>query len=313
MFSEITYSTWSREPKREFDYNSAERKMLLRACETDKLALLDLAIFNTTAEDLEVFYKWALRDCVEKNATAVLKRVFEHGVIAENLIGSHVHGKGNTNIATLETLLEHGWDINKRGAINSDTKPFMWWVVRSHDMVQWCLDHGASVHPQGQVPLRDDIVTKDQRACRTILEEVVAHGSIATFELLRSEGAPLGWQTLHRAVETTTEIDPQRYKAGYEERMDMIRHLLDVVKLDVNAYDQPASAIGSQSTPICYIPLSTTQESGTKELAWLLLDHGADPERALMLAKWNECSQFIADVETWKGRQQGGGNQCCVQ
>lgn len=70
--------------------------------------------------------------------------------------------------------------------------------------------------------------------------------------------------------------------------MGMVRYLLDVVKLDVNAPDQP---VGTQTlpmhngTPNVYIPGSAMLERGTRELTRLLLGRGADPALALEIAR----------------------------
>ena len=96
--------------------------------------------------------------------------------------------------------------------------------------------------------------------------------------------------------------------------MAMVRHLLDVVGLDVNAPDQP---LGSEvlprhsGTPICYIPDSTMLVRDTRELTWLLLDRGADPTPALEIAKV-EYPKFAEDVEAWKGKQ-ARDSKCSVQ
>lgn len=61
--------------------------------------------------------------------------------------------------------------------------------------------------------------------------------------------------------------------------MDMVRHLLDVVGLDVNTPDRKPDMVKSIwhfGTPICYLARMTDDESNNRELLWLLLDRGAD-------------------------------------
>jgi hypothetical protein len=189
--------------------------------------------------------------------------------------------------------------------------------MRDIGMVKWCLEHGAGVHPRGMEPLQDNVITKSQQACDQVLEVVAAAGNIATFELLRSNGAPFGWRCLHHAVEQATMGDPAREDAEsaveHKERMAMVLHLLDVVKLDVNAPDQPAGSTIRRrlGTPICYIPGSAMLMRDTRELTWMLLDRGADPTPALKIAQ-DDYPKFIEDVEAWKA-QKGSGNKCCVQ
>jgi hypothetical protein len=76
----------------------------------------------------------------------------------------------------------------------------MWFMVSNTDMVAWCLEHGASVHPNNQEWDRYGVMMT-ARHCKSILESVGGWGNVATYELLRSKGAPLGQCTLHHAVE----------------------------------------------------------------------------------------------------------------
>jgi hypothetical protein len=298
-------------------HGSPEYALAQRACETNNPAFLDMAISQTADDDLEFIYGITRRDAIENNATAVLDNLVERGVSFADVSPSHARGGGQTSTATLEFLLAHGWDINKRGDHGPEAQPFMWLMVRNIDMVQWCLEHGASVYPRDMEPLQDNVITLSQRCCDQILEVVAKRGDVATFELLRSKGAPLGWRCLHYAVEHATYGDPAREDpasaAAHQERMAMVLYLIDVAKLDVNAPDQPAgpqlpTRIG---TPICYIPGSAMLMRDTRELTWRLLDRGADPTPALKIAQV-DYPQFIEDVEAWKA-QKGGGNKCCVQ
>jgi Arc/MetJ family transcription regulator len=293
------------------DFESPEWKLSLTAVKIDEPLFMSETISMTAADNLEAFYHQALRAAVRYNATLVLQQLIDLGVSVHDLIGSEVAGNGKTNTATIELLLENGWDINARGKINADSEPFKWRVVESYDMVRWCLDCGASVRPCGQEPLRLDSITQSQRACEQILEKVAAWGSVETFELLRSKGAPLGWRPLHRAVETATYYPPSDERPStYQDRMDMVRHLIEVVKIDVNAPDRPKGASSALGTPICYIPASAMLDTDTRELTWLLLDAGADPGQALELAR-TECERFVKVVEAW--RRERGGWKCCVQ
>jgi hypothetical protein len=295
------------------DFESPEWKLSQRAVELDEPMILEEAISMTEADNLDSFYRQAIRSSIRHNAITVLKQLINRGVSVQDLIGSDVAGTCKTKTATVELLLENGWDINARGKVGSSAKPFMWHFVDNDDMIKWCLDHGASVHPRNQEPLNANFTTLSQRSCEQILELVAAWGSISTFELLRSKGAPLGWRPLHRAVETATYLPPtDKRPSEYQDRMDMVRYLIEVVKIDVNAPDWPAGAPGSLGPPICYIPASAMQETDKRELTWLLLDHGADPKPALDFVGYSDCRQFVEDVEAWRA-QKSGGSKCCVQ
>lgn len=285
-----------------------EHELLHKACENDDTTLLGQAISMTAAGDLNDFYTVARSNAIQNNAMVILNDLIERGVSVAPQRPSNAKGASKE---TLEFLLTQGWDINARGDSPNDKLPFMWLVATDYDMVKWCLEHGASVHPQGQEPFCDGVTTtKDRRECQQILEIVAPHGSIATFDLLRSKGAPLGWRPLHLAVETATYFIPsdENDDARHTERMAMVHYLLDVVGLDVNAPDQP---VGSKTlpmhngTPICYIYDERTGRDN-RELTWLLLDKGADPTDALRYAKPD--SDFAEDVKAWKAwkEKQGG-------
>jgi hypothetical protein len=119
----------------------------------------------------------------------------------------------NTSETTLEFLLAHGWDINNcHVEIHQDmnradhehskeAELYMWRIVKNHARVKWCLEHGANVHPRDFQPYKQGDITSDQYYCEPILEVAACRASVATFELFRSHGAPLGRRALHRAVE----------------------------------------------------------------------------------------------------------------
>ena len=312
------------------DYNSREWDLVRTACENDDTAKMDEALSITAAGDVDSLHTHARTTAIKHNATKLLHYLSEHSVSFEDVWPLDAWGDGHTSKATLEFLLTHGWNINTRieGRGIGNAKPLLWHVIEDIDMVKWCLEHGASVHPRDQEPLSNDAITKSQRSCEPILERVANYGSVAVFELLRSKGAPLGWRPLHCAVETATHGLPDRPDTEHDteaqkkdrsdhlERMNMVRHLLDVVKLDVNAPDQPASGPRLREhygTPICYIPNSKMLERDTRDLTWLLLDRGADPTPAINVAKsW--YSKFVENVEAWNAqKKEKDHGKCCVQ
>lgn len=306
------------------------------ACEKDDTTLIDqafsIASQHDDINDLELLNEFCAL-AIQKNATNVLTHLIKQGASVKSLRPNDIAWRGPRSKPILEILLAHGWDINARDASRSDSvsEPFMWSVLMDIDLVTWCLEHGASVYPRDQEPLRDDILTMSQRKCQQVLEKAAYSATVATFELLRSKGAPLGWRPLHHAVETTTyhqadrgeetgrgeEEDKAAKESArkYEERMAMVRHLVDVVGIDVNAPGQPPGANLPEcwGTPICYIANSYGLETDTRELAWFLLDRGADPTPALEIAKFTEHHKFVADVEAWRVKQADGRKCCAIQ
>ena len=242
----------------------------------------------------------------------------------------------------------------------------MWRVVKNHARVKWCLEHGASVYPRDFHPHKEGGITADQYYCEPILEVAVCRASVATFELLRSHGAQLGWRTLHRAVEfacrgtppyygrmtpTDTQVsfepwssspwrekheklhesqykeqdekqDEKPYVRDHKERMAMLRHLIDVVRLDVNADDTPPGAPHIEmrwGPPTEYILYSTDVTKDSRDVTWLLLDRGADLTPVYRAIE--RCGddpddesperQVFEDVESWK-KARKPKKECCM-
>lgn len=236
-------------------WDSPEWALMRRACANDNTTLLDQVIFQATPQDLAELYNDARTSATQHSALAILYSLIAGGV---DIKPHQPSDAKSASTSTLSLLLAQGWDINARLDWGTNREPFMWLVVTDIELEKWCLDHGASVHQRDQEPLRDDAIMDSQRGYQQILEEDAAWGSIETFELLRSKGTPLGWRPLHLAVETATYFRPSYLDddENHASRMAMVRHLIDVVRLDVNARDQP---VGSEvlpigfGTPICYM------------------------------------------------------------
>jgi hypothetical protein len=294
------------------------------ACERDDTSLIEQAFSNCSEKgNLQYLLYISCRGAIQNNSENVLKNLVEkQGLDVRRLPPTFVAGEG-LSTAILEFLLAHGWDLNFRHTSESgdgDAMPFMWHIVGDADLVAWCLGHGANLTPIRQGPLVKCEITKDQYSCEQLLERAAAHASVATFELLRSRGAPLGWRPLHRAVfaaafalDAARRSEEKKAEGGggetdearkaVVERMDMVRHLIDVVGIDVNALDHP---VGKKSqdrmgTPIVYVAYLDCFHH-TRELTWLLLDRGADPTPGLVEAKETGHPTFADDVEAWKAQ-----------
>lgn len=128
-----------------------------------------------------------------------------------------------------------------------------------------------------------------------------------------------------KQIEERKEIE--RIKAAHgtfvrnhEERMAMLRHLIDIVGLDVNADDKPpgASRILRPGTPMEYIVDVTDIGKDTRDITWLLLDRGADPTPVYRSAKregyYPDAPETLVfeHVEAWK-KARKPKNECCVQ
>ncbi|EME81800.1 uncharacterized protein MYCFIDRAFT_78768 [Pseudocercospora fijiensis CIRAD86] len=281
--------------------------------ETDDVSVMEQAILlasqPSSRHAVSDIVQRGLKRACARNAIHVLQYVLEHGPDVEKLIAKDIlinDEPTKPSQEVLEILVAHGWDINSRG----DSWPLLWFVVEYPDLVEWCLDHGAKV----DVP---DDLSRGSSPPPTILGLAASSGSVETFELLRRRGAPLDRRTLHLAVEKATLLASRGTSQPYTDRMAMVRHLIDVVKLDVNAIEH---RVGDQcSTPLCYLARRPNSDSH-RELINFLLDRGADPEmdcgteggidwpRPIDCAESCGNLEFLHAVQEWRGRQQGDGS-----
>lgn len=251
-------------------------RLVLEACETDDVSLMERAISlaphpeSRPRRTVQEVLTRGLRYAAARDAINVLKCVLDSGADVSQLSASTLFNiNDRPSQALLEVLITYGWDINAHDDYGS---PLLWMVTPYHDLVVWCLDHGARADIPGVPP------HLKANARPTVLGVAAVDAHVETFELLRARNAPLDPRTLHRAVGNATLVCPQEGSDGlsrsFEVRMDMIRHLVDVVKLDVNAV---AHIVGSQtSTPLC-LPASRPTAQDFRVLVEFLLDRGADP------------------------------------
>lgn len=282
-------------------------ELCFQACKTDDVSLMAQAISiadkpKSRYTVQEVIQK-GLRSSARRGATQVLSYLLDQGADVSMLTAGEIMNREELvkpSREVLELLIARGWDINSRGP-NCNQWPLLWFVTRHPDLVEWCLAHGASVDVPGDI--------------RPVLEIAAGSGSVATFELLRARGAPLGRLTLHEAVMQAfihAPSDNSIRDARFEQRMDMVKHLVDIVGLDVNAVEPwPGNWC---STPLCYAAFCNYQKDA-KELIWFLLDRGADPNRTgpldgeIILPSAIESAQccgntrFLEAVREWQELQ----------
>jgi hypothetical protein len=304
------------------------------ACISDDVQLLARTFaaygVTTTNPDKDALLRYACRNCLQHNTLATLCYIlYDCGFSTKNISVNDMFPFPKQGLSTriLDVLLAYGWDINKRDLSGRSTtcEPLLWWVLEDEDLVKYCLEHGATVHPKG----------KGQ--CSPILERAAAEATVATFDLLRAHGAPLGWRPLHHAVHKATwpwlsgrpdaltsgtslasEAEGKRYPKTqtYAERMAMVYHLVEDLGLDVNGPDGPPDQKprhGPRGPPLCYVADSEAifyrdgsegkEILDTRELTWYLLDHGADPRPALEEVQWSKHPTFVADVEAWRAQE----------
>lgn len=279
-----------------------------------------------------------LRHAVWDGSPDVVRCCLAHGadpafVHATDLVlAEYEHGQFEP---IADALFAHGWDINRRQSRRWG--PLMWYVVARPERVQWCLERGASV--MAPPPPDGERVTNEWtevygwipqcQNCPLLLEKVASAGSVATFELLRLRGAPMSSRCLHAAVWAcshygarpklpeihvdATEEDPERIARRtrrLQERMAMVRHLVEVRMIDVNAQDgtMPGMYDGCNGTPLSYL-VSREAGTGFVEVMEYLLDKGADPDRpalngrsAMTRGYGTQKAVFLHVLENWRAR-----------
>ncbi|KAL6887014.1 ankyrin repeat-containing domain protein [Trichoderma evansii] len=262
-----------------------------------------------------------LRNSLKRSAFKVLVFLLDNGAdvneVNPGFLFSDEDLLAKPSLEALEILIAHGWDIDSRP--RRIDGPLLWGVVRWHDLVEWCLDHGASVYLPGDTPPRDaNGVGQVPRI--TLLEAAAERGSVATFKLLREKGAPFHQGVLHAAVEKAVYLAPRIIPSAdespdstwYNERMAMIRYLVDEVGINVNAVWWKPGRCGS--TALDCVAYHSNNGREMKELVWFLLDHGADINHAsvnthvsyrspLEIAQDKSSKQFLEAVQEWQERQ----------
>lgn len=150
------------------------------------------------------------------NAKAVLCNLIDRNISIFPLSPRDLDG---ASIETLESFLHHGWNINRQVDVGNtwDRMPYMWHMSEREEMMNWCLDHGASM-----IPHKSSVASPSP----PILECVAAHGDILTYNLLHAKGAPSG-RSLQFAVAATArqhyDRHPQEDTTKYKQQMDMVR------------------------------------------------------------------------------------------
>ncbi|KAI8651540.1 hypothetical protein NCS55_01399300 [Fusarium keratoplasticum] len=222
----------------------------------------------------------------------------------------------NFSIPLVELLIAHGWDINQqapRGPTDR-CRRLVDLACHDQDIITWLVGHGARVDG-GEY----EYEIFPQPA--PLLETCALQGLVSTFKYLQERGAHLSRRTLHLAAGAAAAlgVDPKveddgavgaTGPTGSKEaerkiaKLEMLRFLIEEVKLDVNAMDTDiphhAHHLG---TPICY---AASKSNGEAVVRWLL-EKGADPNIKNMegadaeyVAKDHGCEKPLAVLKEWK-------------
>lgn len=275
---------------------SKVKDLLEAAIKEESTTQLDEALFEATnsigIDEYKEFACSVLRDVVHNGSSKLTAHLINSEGVPVTAITAHDLA-WKPSIPLLETLVANGWDIN-------DASPKDNWrkgkrtidrVIGDHEMVVWLVEHGAELNggeEEYSVSPRPPLLTE---LCATM-------GSAKTLKFLLSRGAKLGRRTLHRAVaeaaatgadpsqippangEDTTK-GPTREEEGEEtrdreyrkNRGEMLRYLVDELRLDVNASDSDVAKSNHHGTPLNY---AVRQREGAAVVQWLL-QKGANP------------------------------------
>ncbi|KAF2999463.1 hypothetical protein E8E13_008184 [Curvularia kusanoi] len=190
------------------------------------------------------------------------------------------------SIPLLELLCENGFDINQPDKANNDQR-ILDMLITNESYVEWLLEHGAQTNFTEPQPILD--------VCARL-------GSLATFRLLQSRGATLSSRTLHCAAKAAASYgaSPTETQAGDESkqsrgRMEVLRHLVEELEMDVNVLDDdgdnPIDHFGYWGTPLAY---AASEPRGAGVVRWLL-EHGADSGKGKGEGIYNAC--WVAEFQ----------------
>ncbi|RTE85062.1 hypothetical protein BHE90_000427 [Fusarium euwallaceae] len=270
----------------------------------------------------EKFLTSALSACVENGKLDMVKYLLEQeSAPLTSLSPTKVWSK--FSIPLVELLIAHGWDINQqapRGPTDR-CRRLVDLACHDQDIIAWLVDHGARVDG-GEY----EYEMFPQPA--PLLETCALQGSVSTFKYLQERGARLGRRTLHLAAGAAAAlgVDPKVEGDGTADasesamnkeaerkraKLEMLRFLVEDVKLDVNAMDTDiphhARHLG---TPICY---AASKVNGGVVVRWLL-EKGADSSIKNMegadaeyVAKDHGCEKPLEVLKEWKAVQGQSG------
>ena len=301
-------------------------RILIEAAKADDVSLmeraLEIAFQPDSRNSVQHVLDRGLNRAAARNASHVLNYVLDRGadiatLDAGNLMATDEEIKPSQEV--LEILIAHGWNINTRGP-RGGSAPLLWQISEYPDLVRWCLDHGAEVDVQDEpAPVTaDGITSRTRRSLPKILGMAVSCGTKESFDMLRARGAPSDALSLHYAVDRATHSAPKEgsdTNEWYTRDMDMTRHLVEDLKLDVNAVKHQLNTMCT--TPLCIVARGAGTKRDYRELVFYLLDNGADLNldggthsghhypNPVDCAKsfWNE--NFLQCVEEWNAHRTG--------
>ncbi|KAN0108009.1 hypothetical protein V8E51_007751 [Hyaloscypha variabilis] len=321
------------------------RYLIVQACEVDDVDLISQALTLGSVEQVtKLAFPRVFSQNAPKVLEYLLTHGSDVKAIAD-IAATHIALAAYERTfpkSLVQILLNHGWDINHRHhdqpllwQIVYDGDAVAWCLERGASI----LPKGQKLWPEFNINNAEAFAEYFERFpysskersdclyyCPPILELAAQQSTVTTFELLRSKGAPLGWRVLHMAAtgracsavpehsvtkpanpidEVERQFSDRELARTPEERMNMVRHLVDNLKLDVNARDQPPGWILGNffGRPLHYVAQKSGSKGDCREVTLFLLQKGADPELedgGGMIPMALGKGSFLDAVKEWK-------------
>jgi len=130
-------------------------QIIMDHCEQDDVSGVAECLGMATSSGRKDMVQKLLSPCLRRAAmhgsTKVISYLIERGADVTEIGGSLLSATGTPPTReTLKVLVANGRDIN-RCLIRKDA-PVLWDLLEDIHLVQWCLDHGASVDPPDNTP-----------------------------------------------------------------------------------------------------------------------------------------------------------------
>ena len=187
-------------------------------------------------------------------------------------------------------LVAAGWDINSKART---TGRLVESVSRNEEMVRWCVEKGGA---------NVDFLREEEG--EKMVNNVARGGIVGCWRFLREKGAKIGHAALHHATKGAAESS----KSDREERMKMVKFLVEEEGLGVTAMDS------NQPRPGCHGPVimwaANENSEGSEEVVRWLLQRGADPRQkgwwdgddTLALAERRGNEKVAKVIREWKAK-----------
>jgi hypothetical protein len=265
---------------------------------------LDLA-GSESKETYESFAQQSLDLFVRNNEEASLLPLIAYLLESTNATldsASRYISYQSASIPLFALMSNHGWDINQPDKSDHGRR-VLDLMITNEEYVHWLLDHGAQVNHIEPEPVLD--------LCARV-------GSLATFKLLQENGAEISRRTLHCAAQAAAacgvepaEMQPEGLRPEMRDRVDLLRYLIEGLKMDVNMLDDdsdnPIDTSGHWGTPLGY---AASQPQGAGVVRWLLAQ-GFNPRlgkrggacNAWWVARVQGNAKVLAALDEWAGSQ----------